>query len=380
MTNGNREDPRRVMHIIGQLVSGGVEHRTLDLIEHSKNSGIEHHVCLTSGKKGILDTEYQKHGAHLHYLKFHSVLFWFKFIFLIRREKIDVVHSNIHHMSGAIMALAWLAGTKSRITHFRSDGDKIEENFIRKLRTFFLKILIQTYSTNIIGLTPENLKLAWKTNWQADDRCIVIPNGVIVPPLDTAIDPSMVEFEGKTVILHAGRANLPTKNREKAITVFGEYTKLNPNAVLVFVGRNGNDENQASSQLQKWRKIASDLGIEDRVFFLDQQNNMPGIYYGADVLLFTSTKEGLPGVVLEALASGLPVVSSNVPGSLYIASTCENVSIHDPNHSDISWANDLHSLEMKLTPSARAGNVSQFQKSGFTIKNAVQNYTNLWKS
>jgi len=63
-------------------------------------------------------------------------------------------------------------------------------------------------------------------------------------------------------------------------------------------------------------RLAQDRGVADRVSFLGRvtQQQMPLWYRAADFFCFASLKEGCPNVILEALACGTPVVSTNVGG------------------------------------------------------------------
>jgi len=59
-------------------------------------------------------------------------------------------------------------------------------------------------------------------------------------------------------------------------------------------------------------RLASRLGIADRVIFTGGRDDMPLIYPSFDIFVLASVDEGLPMVVLEAMASGLPVVTTTV--------------------------------------------------------------------
>ncbi|HLG73742.1 MAG TPA: glycosyltransferase [Chloroflexota bacterium] len=61
--------------------------------------------------------------------------------------------------------------------------------------------------------------------------------------------------------------------------------------------------------------LARELGLGDRVRFLGIQAAMPDVYAALDVFVLTSAWEGMPNVVLEAMASGLPVVATSAPGT-----------------------------------------------------------------
>ena len=83
-------------------------------------------------------------------------------------------------------------------------------------------------------------------------------------------------------------------------------------AQLVFIGQ-GTLKNKLQHKISNNR-------LQDRVFILNEmdQEQLARWYRAASVLLITSSREGRPNVVLEALASGLPVVATKTLGSAEI--------------------------------------------------------------
>lgn len=65
------------------------------------------------------------------------------------------------------------------------------------------------------------------------------------------------------------------------------------------------------------QSLAKQLGIEDRVFFLGWQSReeLLACYQQANIFLFPSRHEGMPNAMLEAMASGLPVIASCIAGN-----------------------------------------------------------------
>ncbi|QXA07125.1 glycosyltransferase [Acinetobacter pittii] len=61
---------------------------------------------------------------------------------------------------------------------------------------------------------------------------------------------------------------------------------------------------------------------QNKVILLDQVSNMPDFYRSVDIFLMTSITEGFPNVLLEAMASGLPCVTTDVGDSKYIVEDC----------------------------------------------------------
>ena len=62
-------------------------------------------------------------------------------------------------------------------------------------------------------------------------------------------------------------------------------------------------------------KLARQFDITDRVIFLGLRQDIPTIMSAADALLLTSVYEGLPNVLIEAQALGVPVITTDAGGS-----------------------------------------------------------------
>jgi glycosyltransferase involved in cell wall biosynthesis len=70
-------------------------------------------------------------------------------------------------------------------------------------------------------------------------------------------------------------------------------------------------------QMAALQSLAQELGIEDRVFFLGWQSREQILesYRQANLFLFPSRHEGMPNAILEAMASGLPVIATCIAGN-----------------------------------------------------------------
>lgn len=67
-------------------------------------------------------------------------------------------------------------------------------------------------------------------------------------------------------------------------------------------------------QRQMLERHAAELGIGDRIRFLGRRSDVPLIMQASDLLVMSSAWEGFPYVIVEALASGLPIVATDVGG------------------------------------------------------------------
>ena len=104
------------------------------------------------------------------------------------------------------------------------------------------------------------------------------------------------------VVAHIGRTDIPQKNHNYLLTVFNEIVQINENSVLLLIGGEKTD---------LLFDFCKKQGIEDKVRFMGIRHDIPELLCASDVFVFPSTKEGLPVSVIEAQASGLPVVMSD---------------------------------------------------------------------
>ncbi len=111
------------------------------------------------------------------------------------------------------------------------------------------------------------------------------------------------------VIGYAGRI-MPEKDLETWLHAAAPVAKRFPNARFVWVG-----EGRDSSTQGELERLATLLGIRDRITFAGYQRDLPPLYATFDVFLLTSRREGLPNSLLEAMAMSLPVVTTDVAGA-----------------------------------------------------------------
>ena len=142
---------------------------------------------------------------------------------------------------------------------------------------------------------------------QATARTVVIPEGVSTPP---PLPPSLEgrekregEFQ-KVSILYVGNA-YPHKNVERLLSAFAMVRETLPGATLTIAGYD-------DYFFQRLRQFAHKRGLAQNVSFIPspQDDTLEGLYRAAEVLIMPSETEGFGLPPLEAMARGVPVVSS----------------------------------------------------------------------
>ncbi|WP_022869712.1 glycosyltransferase [Yaniella halotolerans] len=371
---------QRIVHIIGQLIPGGVEMRTLELIQASDHTEFQHYIFVTSGLRGTLDEDFRQAGAVVVYCDIKTVKFTVVFFNFLRRWSIDVVHSYLMHSSGYILLIAKMAKVSKRIAHFRSDGLPTNKlSALQRTKRRGLTRLIDNAASDIVGLTPANLDTAWNTSWREDSRCRVITNGIVVADFSRTEKPEVLKAdEDSIVIVHVGRGDLVTKNREKAITIIAALKKKCKSRIqLIFVGRDGRDATSAEENRVRWRELAAKYSVAENIKYMGERNDVAAFLQFSDLFLFTSTLEGLPGVVLEARASGIPIVTSDLPGVKFVAQTFSDLRMLSPQAPDEDWADAMVSA-LRVAPSARYEKQQEFLGSRYNFETAFEEFKILW--
>ncbi len=134
-----------------------------------------------------------------------------------------------------------------------------------------------------------------------EDRIVVIYNAV--EPVD-GVEPLPVPLATPVKAVTVGR--LVAWKRVDGLL---EALKEVPNLGLVVVGD--------GPERPRLERLARELGVQDRVYFAGQRPKKEalGLMAACDLFVLKSTYEGLPHVVLEAMALGLPVVATAVGGT-----------------------------------------------------------------
>ncbi|SDO87771.1 Predicted dehydrogenase [Phyllobacterium sp. YR620] len=133
-------------------------------------------------------------------------------------------------------------------------------------------------------------------------------NGVY--PLETTRPPKSImedlELEGARVLLTTARFT-QQKNHAILMEALPAIVRNHPDVLLLAAGE--------GPQLDTIRSLADNLGVSKHVRFLGQRSDIGNLMSIAEIFVLPSLFEGLPLVVLEAMAAGVPVVASKVGGN-----------------------------------------------------------------
>jgi glycosyltransferase involved in cell wall biosynthesis len=210
----------------------------------------------------------------------------------------DVVHTHAHFTINVAVRIAGrLAGARV-LAHMHI------ENAFRTGPTRRLQVAIDNATARlcfaIVAVSDATRAQLLRQGYPAG-RVVTVHNGVDsvgpAPPIRLAV--------GATVLEVARLAEVKGQR-----TLLAALRGLDASAVLV-----GLDLERGGSYERELREEAERLGVADRVVFAGQRDDVPGLLAGCDVVCLPSSVEGLPLVVLEAMAQGRPVVATAVGGT-----------------------------------------------------------------
>ena len=355
--------------------------RTIEIMRRIDARDFRLEFCSLSGQPGELDPEIERLGGRVHLLRLDPS-FPRRFRQLIRRRGYDLVHSHVYFSSGLMLLLAASQGVPHRIAHFRNTTDGGGSGLLRRARQSVFRRLIDRYATNIVAVGTGALEEAWSRFWYRDPRCHVLHNGLDLTPFSALADR---EAAARTVrqelglapesrlIIHVGRP-AKQKNHERVVDLFSLLRSRLPEARLLLVG---GPRSELEARLGP-RLAARKLG--DEVIFTGTRVDVPRLLRAADLLLFPSLWEGIPGVVLEACAAGIPTLASALPGVKEIAADFPRVCPVELAEGDPRWvAAGRELLDRYPLAEPLEAIEANFRRSKFDFDRAVRRHELLWR-
>jgi glycosyltransferase-like protein len=141
------------------------------------------------------------------------------------------------------------------------------------------------------------------------------------------------QLSGSPIYLTVGGIE-PRKNSITLLTAFSQVLKIHPDAQLIIAG--GDTFFDYSSYREQFFNTVQQTGMPEKALVLPgtiSDAELPALYRCADAFIFPSVKEGWGMVVLEAIATHLPVVTSNIPPFTEFLTNAQALLV-DPNATE----------------------------------------------
>lgn len=314
-------DRIEVVRIIARLNVGGPALHTMHLTEGLSSA---YPTLLVTGEvdegEADISSRAVARGLRVHRIPElgRSVRPWsdlvalFKLIRLLRRVRPTIVHTHTAKAGtlGRIAALVCRVPVRVHTFH----GHVFNGYFNRwKTNTYLIiERLLGRVTTRIITVSDGQAdELVHRYRICSPDKMSVIPLGLQLEcfaPSQSNGDRedfrAELGGEDEPVVTIVGRL-APIKNHDLFLDMAGALGARR-RCRFVIVG--------GGSEEERLKQRASDLGLDSRISFLGWRSDLNRIYAGSDVVVLTSHNEGTPVCLIEALAAGKAIVSTDVGG------------------------------------------------------------------
>ena len=366
--------PIRILHVVGWMNRGGVETWLMHILRNIDRNLFEMDFVLHTSESCHYNDEILSLGSRIIVSPYkpHPNRHWWNYMANFRQileehGPYDVVHSHLDYFSGNILRIAEQAGVPVRIAHSHNDTSFLvaKGGWKASLYVAWLKMRISRYATVGLACSGKAAVDLFGSQWKSDRRWQILHYGVDLAPFQEQIDPALVRAEldipqDAFVIGHVGRFELQ-KNHPFLLKIVAQIARQEPKMCLLLIGH-------GSLRCDVEYEVAQ-LGLTDKVIIAGVRSDIPRLMLGAmDVFLFPSLFEGLPLVLIEAQAAGLPCIFSDV--------ISEEIDVVKPlmkrlslSNSPSKWAEAVLARKKANLPIERSEALSILQKdSQFNIK------------
>ncbi|SFB89071.1 Glycosyltransferase involved in cell wall bisynthesis [Pseudoalteromonas denitrificans DSM 6059] len=292
-----------VMQLVQHFKIGGLEKMVFELSSKSNHSQTTHVVSLEGDCDDVLKQWPQlKLLSHVDCLdKQPGISFKIvdQLVALIDEHQIDIIHS--HHI-GPMLYGACAIKKRRHVKHITTVHDAWYLNGwrYRLLTRLLYKLTPITVVADAVAVADEVYK---KVDFKAQEIVINGIDSVEFSPINMQFAryqlnlPRTAKLIGCAARIEEGKGHC--KLLEQLINLPDDFH-------LVFAG--------SGSKLKEYQSLAKQLGIEKRVHWLGNVQQMTTFYSCLDLFCLFSQREGLPLSILEAMSCNKPVVASNVGG------------------------------------------------------------------
>jgi len=310
---------KKIAFITSSLTAGGAQENVINLSSYlsGKNYQVDiislhstnDYRSKESKKYRIISLIKERNTFPTFTLPFIAIFVFFKLCMLIKKENYThLIGSHEYYPFYLTVVFAKMFKTKSLLLL----GNNLREEFRRKsvlfssLHRFFIKFSFRF--TDKLICVSKGLGADMRKNYHVPvSKIETIYNGIDINEIQK-LSKYPVRFpykKNEKVISIVGKL-IEKKGHVHLIKSFAMLQKSYPHVKLLIIGK---------GKLEKTLKIlVKDLGIEKKVTFLGFVEHNPYKYFSlSSIFVFSSLYEGFGNVILEAMACGVPIISTNVP-------------------------------------------------------------------
>ncbi len=308
----NTKSKKIIVFGLASFKPGGIEKQLIKQLQHFDRSVYSFHIITLfqyAGQPVLYDQ--LPEWVHVHKMLFKDGIdlknAW-RLLQVLRSIKPDLVVSSMVFPNTIFRMLKPLVGYKSIAREHNTYNDKTLRHKIRDHIFSYVSETIVAVSKTVARYASQQAHIPLR-------KFIVVHNGVDIDAIkryrktsEQKVKKLYAEFNlssDSKIVLNVARLK-PQKNHTLLIDAFAKFLENHPEYVLFIVGA-GADED-------KLHKKVNDMNLKKKIFLVGYREDVYTFYSASDFFVLTSDIEGFPNVGLEAMAFGLPLLSTKVSG------------------------------------------------------------------
>lgn len=352
-----------IAHIIPNLGVGGAEKLVLDICNHiNKNRFNVKIISLYSSNNSVYEKIAKENNISIIFLNKKAGIdlkIIYQLIKIFRMEKINIIHTHLYVMPYVLIA-SLFCNIKHRIHTVHNMADKELSKNLRMIMKFgykFFNVIPVAISDYIKETIIEEYKIS-------EDKIPCIYNGIDVKQFKEKYD-----VQNKNMhLIHIGSFK-KAKNHSMLINCFNIIAKENDKVKLFLVG-DGELKNKIVDKVKK-------LQLEDKVIFRGIQKDIVNELHSANIFVLSSDYEGVPICILEAMACGLPIVTTNAGGVIDIIENNKNgIIVEKGNYLQMS--DEIKKLIYDENKRSELGRQARNDAKKYDIRIVAKQYEQLY--
>ncbi len=306
----------KVLNVTEEGRGGGPHGRIAQVAHFLRGKGVETIISFPKNGSEHFQKELNQLGLKYYPISLHRItrnkielLYYFLFFFsdiwnltrVIRKENIDVIHVN-----GAYQYKAAIAGFICKTRVIWHLNDMYQPRLIR----FVFRILSQKVAHGFIFASKKTREYYWE-NFMSKRATIDIPAPVDLKKFKGDLQKVQrvnLGRDDRIKIASVGYFN-PDKDFETLVNVASKVVQEYPNGDFLIVGKVYHNQ---EAYFRSVKKRVDELNLSKNIHFLGHQSDVAQILKECHFYLCTSQREASPMAVWEALAMGMPIVSTDV--------------------------------------------------------------------
>jgi glycosyltransferase involved in cell wall biosynthesis len=363
-------DPR-IFHLITRLIDGGAVNALVPIatdfegfdVTVGYGSDVDKHLVESLNGEGV---ETKQFDLIRHFNPITAVGAVFTVARYIKQNDFDIVHTHSTEAGIIGRAAARLADVP-HVVHtihgvpFAEDRNDFLNWFVERC-----EILAANWTDEMVSIADVITEEYLERGIGVPDQYRTIPYGIDLVAFQSAEPVSNLPGSEPRILM------VSRLTEGKGFDVlFNAIERLDATEFTLLIAGDGPLESYLESQIEE-------RGLEETVYLLGYRDDIPSVMASSDMLVLPSFREGTPLVIIEAMASGLPVVATNVAGIPEQVESGTNGFLVEPGDSK-SLATAIERLLTSSELRESWGTAGQRRADRFSIERMLSDYESMYR-